>query len=295
MKIQLENINSFIAAAETGSFSAAGRKTNKTQAAISQSIQNLEIDLGYSLFNRSKKYPTLTHKGERVYKNAKTMISQYDIFIEKSTALLSTTDTHINIGIDPLISGPHIQDLLLRFSQQYPTIEIKLKQQNSQSLKELLKNKQLDMILGLFPLKEKEGFDFTTAFNINTIWVASPEFVESHGSTLTFADFCNTKLLLPYSDLHQMGLDEIETASHCWNIEDLNTLLHLCKKGMGVTLLPDFVVKQDLEKGNLQRISLSFNKTEQDSWKASLLWAHHSEFSEPLRWLHEQFVSSNQC
>ncbi|MCW8327427.1 LysR family transcriptional regulator [Photobacterium sp. SDRW27] len=294
MKIQLENINSFIAAAETGSFSAAGRKINKTQAAVSQSIQNLEIDLGYQLFNRSKKYPTLTQKGERVYKNAKAMINQYDIFIERSTALLSATDTNINIGIDPLICGPHIQDLLLRFSKQFPAIEITLQQQNSQSLKEQLKNKQLDMVLGLFPLNEKKGFDFTTAFHINTVWVASPEFIESHGSTLTFADFCNTKLLLPCSDLHMMGLDEIETASHCWNVEDLNTLLHLCKKGMGVTLLPNFVVEHDLNNGNLQRIALAFNQTVQDSWKASLLWAQHSEFSEPLQWLHEQIVNADR-
>lgn len=221
------------------------------------------------------------------------MINQYDIFIERSTVLFSTTDTQINIGIDPLICGPHIQDLLLQFSEQFPTIEIKLKQQNSQSLKEQLKNKQLDMVLGLFPLNEKKGFDFTTAFHINTLWVASPEFINTHGSTLTFTDFCNIKLLLPCSDLHQMGLDEIETASHCWNIEDLNTLLHLCKRGIGVTLLPDFVVKKDLEQGNLQRITLSFNNTEQESWKASLLWSQHSEFSMPLQWLHTQFVNSN--
>ncbi|PSW18333.1 LysR family transcriptional regulator [Photobacterium sanctipauli] len=291
MKIQIENIHSFIAAAETGSFSAAGRKINKTQAAISQSIQNLEIDLGYQLFDRTKKYPILTDKGERMYKNAKTMISQYDIFIDKARALYTTENTQVNLGIDPLTCCSKVQDLLIRFSETFDNIEIKLTQQNSQSLIQKLKDKQLDMVLGLFPLNQKKDFHFTTAFSINTMWVASPGFIKKHGSVLSYGDFCNTKLLLPCSDLAHMGLDEIETASHCWNIEDMNTLLNLCKRDMGVTLLPDFVIQKDLAQNNLQRVTLAFNDIEKESWKASMLWSHDMVLSEPYQWLHDQLLA----
>ena len=61
--ITLDQLRTFIAAAEQGSFSAAGRKLRRAQSVVSQTLANLEIQLGVTLFDRSARYPVLTEDG----------------------------------------------------------------------------------------------------------------------------------------------------------------------------------------------------------------------------------------
>src|SRR6266446_4119615 len=58
--LSLDQLRVFIAAAETGSFSAAGRKLRRAQSLVSQTVATLETQLDVKLFDRAKKYPQLT-------------------------------------------------------------------------------------------------------------------------------------------------------------------------------------------------------------------------------------------
>ena len=66
MQVSIEQLEAFAAAAEQGSFSAAGRSLGKAQSAISTQVANLEIDLGVELFDRSGRSPVLTEAGARL-------------------------------------------------------------------------------------------------------------------------------------------------------------------------------------------------------------------------------------
>ena len=66
MNPSLEQLKILLAAAESGSFSAAARKLGKAQSVVSSAIANLEIDLGLALFDRSGRYPQLTEAGARM-------------------------------------------------------------------------------------------------------------------------------------------------------------------------------------------------------------------------------------
>jgi len=61
--ISLDQLHGFIAAAEEGSFSGAGRRLHRAQSVISQTIANLEGQMGVALFDRSGRYPALTEAG----------------------------------------------------------------------------------------------------------------------------------------------------------------------------------------------------------------------------------------
>ena len=64
--VTLDQLRTFIAAAEQGSFSAAGRKLRRAQSVVSQTLANLEGQLGVTLFDRSARYPTLTEAAKVV-------------------------------------------------------------------------------------------------------------------------------------------------------------------------------------------------------------------------------------
>jgi DNA-binding transcriptional LysR family regulator len=69
-------LRTFIAAAEQGSFSAAGRKLRRAQSAVTQTLANLEGQLGVILFDRSARYPMLTEDGRALLQNARAVADQ---------------------------------------------------------------------------------------------------------------------------------------------------------------------------------------------------------------------------
>ena len=61
--VSLDQIRTFIAAADEGSFSAAGRRLGRAQSVVSQTLANLEGQIGVRLFDRTGRYPVLTADG----------------------------------------------------------------------------------------------------------------------------------------------------------------------------------------------------------------------------------------
>src|SRR3982751_6832121 len=71
--LTLNQLRTFIAAAEQGSFSAAGRKLGRAQSVVSQTLANLEMQLGVTLFDRSARYPVLTEDGRALLQDARAV------------------------------------------------------------------------------------------------------------------------------------------------------------------------------------------------------------------------------
>ena len=70
MRYTIEQLEVFSAVAQHGSFSAAARHLGKAQSSVSMAIANLEVDLGFALFKRDGKLPTLTKAGIQILKTA---------------------------------------------------------------------------------------------------------------------------------------------------------------------------------------------------------------------------------
>lgn len=83
----LEQLNCFVTAAETGSFSAAARKLGKAQSAVSMAISNLEIDLNLELFQRSGRTPVLTDAGRALLETASSVLLSQQEFTAHAASL----------------------------------------------------------------------------------------------------------------------------------------------------------------------------------------------------------------
>src|SRR5258708_14188249 len=90
----------FIAAAETGRFSAAGRKLRRAQSLVSQSVANLEGQLKVKLFDRSAKYPVLTGEGEALVVEAKAVIDRMDGFKARARTLAEGLEPELPAVVD---------------------------------------------------------------------------------------------------------------------------------------------------------------------------------------------------
>src|SRR6185369_1487600 len=100
--VTIEQLRTLQAVVETGSFSAAARKLGRVQAAVSQSIERLEAQLGLRLFDRSGRVPRLTQHGEAIVAAAAKIEAGVDALDELVASLKRGAETTLRIVVDVL-------------------------------------------------------------------------------------------------------------------------------------------------------------------------------------------------
>jgi DNA-binding transcriptional LysR family regulator len=79
--VSLDQLRAFIAAADEGSFSAAGRRLRRAQSVVSQPLAKLEGQLGLKLFDRSARFPVLTDHGRAQIVQPLPVLKQDDMLV----------------------------------------------------------------------------------------------------------------------------------------------------------------------------------------------------------------------
>src|SRR5258706_4411055 len=98
--VTLDQLRTFIAAVDEGSFSAAGRKLRRAQSVVSQTLANLEAQLGGKLFDRSARYPQLTEEGRSLLADARSVADNIDGFKARARAMREGPQPELSVVVD---------------------------------------------------------------------------------------------------------------------------------------------------------------------------------------------------
>ena len=130
--IDLSLLRAFLAVAQTGGMTSAGRHLNLTQAAVSQQIKRLEEQMGQELFDRSQRQLKLTSSGERLMGHAERILTLNDEIWSTMTAPEFTGNIRLGVPLD--IVGPFMPPILRAFSKAWSRVEVTLKCSSSKDL-----------------------------------------------------------------------------------------------------------------------------------------------------------------
>ncbi len=97
--MNMHNIQTFLAVADSGSFTAAARRLGKTQSAISQGVRQLEDELGVVLINRTGRQITLTPAGDLLRGKAKQLVEDMKAMTSMVREHSLTKMAHLRIGM----------------------------------------------------------------------------------------------------------------------------------------------------------------------------------------------------
>ncbi len=144
--IDLNQLRNFIAVAETEHVGKAAQQLNMTQSPLSRQIQDLEARLGLQLFERIKKRLYLTPVGREFLIDAKALIQQAGRIEEKASAWASGQKGQLEIGyIEGALNCGILPDILRKFKQTEPEINIRLWAMRSSSQFQALVKNELDI------------------------------------------------------------------------------------------------------------------------------------------------------
>ena len=143
--LDTDQLRSFLAIVDLGSFTRAAERVNKTQSAVSMHIRRLEEQLGCALFVKQGRGARLTAEGEELIEYARRIVQAE----ANAIAALSRRGLRgsVRLGIPDDYAEAFLAEVLTRFNHRHPMVEIFATCENSIELTALVHGGALDLAL----------------------------------------------------------------------------------------------------------------------------------------------------
>jgi DNA-binding transcriptional LysR family regulator len=280
---RLTSLTVFVQVADSGGFSAAGRRLNMSTTMVSNHVQALEDRLGARLLNRTTRKVSLTEVGKAYYDRCTQILADIEAADDIAGALQSTprgtlriyTATHIVPFIAPVVAG---------FLSSYPDVKVDL----------TMGERTIDLI--------DEGFDVAVRLtpppdsslivrSLATwrhVLCCSPGYLEAHGRPQQLAELadhnCVRHALYPFEDGWHF-VDRKDAPASVRVSGNLisnsgDTLRTAARQGVGICLVPGFLISDDLDAGRLVRLLSEYRPVE---FAMNAVYPHRHHLSAKVR------------
>ena len=255
--MKLDGVAAFVAAAEAGSISAAARRLGVAKSVVSERIAEIERTLGARLLQRTTRKMSLTEDGQAFLTRARRITG------EVAAAATEIAERRGTLAGTLRVSGPvsfgilHLGPALYPFLQRHPGIELTLD----------LEDRFVDV--------EADGYDavirhgpirdsWLVAIRIapsRRILVASPDYLAAHGTPRSLAELERHRSILytnRVTDWRFAGPKGTVSVSPIVALRVNNGLVmrDAALAGMGLTLLPSFMVHGEVKSGALRVVTV---------------------------------------
>lgn len=254
--LDLNDLSLFVQVVDAGSFSEASRQLCTPKATISRRIAKLEQQLGVALIQRNTHQFEPTHLGQQYYQYCLDLVQQAERaqhFIAQHSALKGS----IRLSCPKEILDLYINDMLIEFMLKYPDINIEVESTNRHV--DIIKSR-LDFAIRVraYPFKDSDIVT-RTFFRSCHYLVASPKLVPQR-----LNDFMETDhypILSMHLREHQWTFEHAEQGTKSFHFspklscENLYLLKKSVVNGIGIAVLPDAMIQNEVKQGTLQVIS----------------------------------------
>ena len=143
--LDIDQLRTFIAIVDVGSFTRAAEEVNKTQSAVSMQMRRLEERVGKALFEKDGRINRLTGDGERLLAYARKLVrlNNETLAAFDEEALAGT----IRLGTPDDYADRYMPDIIARFAKTNPNVELTITCEPSKDLVEKLNRNELDIAL----------------------------------------------------------------------------------------------------------------------------------------------------
>lgn len=258
--LELKYLQTFRTIVDEGGFSKAAEKLNYTQSTITFQMNQLEQELSVPLFEKIGRRMVLTKAGERLIPYADEILQSVDglRFFQDD---LSDCQGSLNIGVGESLLCYYLPPVLKEFHRRAPNARLFLRSMNCYDIRNELLDGSLD--LGVF-YEDVGGFGSSlTVYSLaecSLVLVASPEMKELCPDFITPdreipVPFIINEQNCIFRQIFEQYLREKSIClDHTIELWSIPTIKNLAKNDTGISFLPVFTVKKELETGELETI-----------------------------------------
>lgn len=255
----LDQLRTFVAAAETGSFSAAGRRLGRAQSVVSQTLANLEGLIGITLFDRSGRYPVLTEQGRALLERARTVTSSMDQFKAQARGLADGLEPELSVVVNVLFPTRVLTRAIAAFQVRFPDTPLRISVEGLGAVLELVLDKTCAFgIRGPLAIASEE---LTSEYLLQVDYqmVAAPSHPLAHHRGPIPSKVLAQYVQLVLSDRSKLteGKDLRVIGQKTWRLYDLGAKHALLKAGLGWGGMPMESIQDDLDRGLLVPITVA--------------------------------------
>jgi DNA-binding transcriptional LysR family regulator len=246
-----DKLKVFHAAAEAGSFTHAGERLGLSQSAVSRQVSALEHELSVSLFHRHARGLILTEQGELLYRTAHEVFMKLEAVRTKLTDSRERPNGELKVSTTPGIGVHWLTPRLGEFLDLYPDIQITL----------ITTDEELDLAMReadvAIRLRQPTQPDLIQRklFSVHFHAYASPDYLKRAGTPRNLHDLDNHRIVLlggtvPHYLQNRRWLVEIAREGKPPRVPGLTInnvlgVLRACQRGLGVAMLPDYLVEEN--------------------------------------------------
>jgi LysR family carnitine catabolism transcriptional activator len=143
-------LRAFLLVAQHRSFSRAAEVLFITPSGLSVLVRELEMQLGFRLFDRTTRHVALTRPGEELLAVAQKSLAELDAATSRIGRFHSQASESLSVGAPPLVSANIITPAIKEFRALRPSLRVQLFDENSSVILQMVQAGKLDMGLGVF-------------------------------------------------------------------------------------------------------------------------------------------------
>jgi DNA-binding transcriptional LysR family regulator len=241
--MNISQIQSFVALAETGSFTEAAEQLYLSQSAISHALAALERELGVTLIERNRKgVIALSEAGERILPHARAFLSQVSAIEQEAKAAQGHYSGKLRLGsIHSFVAPDLLAPLLSHFQGRYPEVEVTLFEGAIHEIGEWMESNLIDLSFMILPAP-----DYTTRpiFRDELFVVLPQEHPLQECDTLRLDDLLDHGLVVERGHCTLRLMEQLGIISHAkkpkirYKAHDSATILAMVREGLGFTFMP---------------------------------------------------------
>lgn len=189
----LAQLRAFLAAYDLGSFTAAARQLETSQASISELIARLEDEVGLSLFTRGSRRLVPTTAAAELRVHAQQALTSVESGLDALRSMKSLDGGVSTFGVLRNAGYYDLADLVQRFHKRYPKVRVRMIGLNSGLVAESIAAGEIECGLVVLPIEE-EGLAVTPLFKDEVLYVSTTR--DPRGGPVTIEEMAAADLVL---------------------------------------------------------------------------------------------------
>lgn len=256
--INFLNLEYFLTAAEELNFTRAAKRLYISQQSLSSHISNMEKEFQVELFERTTPL-TLTCAGQALRKRARLILELREETYQEIADIKDFSKGRLTIGVSHTRGRKILPEILPLYKERFPGIQIHLKEGNSSELDADLLHGSVDLIIGLLPF-QVENIETVPICEEEILLVVPDSVLEKafpgrlaairkkllDNTDLSLLKECPFLLINPGNRVRTLADEMFQEAQFTPDIiletENIETVMALSAKGMGITFYPKMFI-----------------------------------------------------